>query len=100
MTYKMRESDLQNKCIKYLKSKKIYHLNLFGDGFTGKGKPDVIVCLNGEFIAFELKVGKNGLQDDQVVHRNRILHSGGKHFAPRTINEFKEIIENENKKRL
>lgn len=87
------EKKLQDKAIEYLRRRGIYYLNLFGDGMSGKGKPDLIVCLNGRFVAFELKVGENDLQDDQKIHRIRIRRSGGLHFSPYTLSEFKKIVE-------
>lgn len=87
------EKKLQDKAIAYLKENKIYYINQFGDGFTGKGKPDLVTCINGKFVAFELKVGKNNLQDDQVIHKRRIEKSNGLHFSPYTISEFIEIVE-------
>ena len=87
------EKKLQDNCIKYLKSKKIYHLNLYGDGFSGKGKPDLIACINGRFVSFELKVGKNDMQDDQKIHKLRIERSGGLHYSPYTLSEFISIVE-------
>jgi hypothetical protein len=87
------EKKLQDKAIAYLKENKIYYINQFGDGFTGKGKPDLITCINGKFVAFELKVGKNDLQDDQVIHKRRIEKSNGLHFSPYTIDDFIEIVE-------
>lgn len=87
------EKKLQDKAIAYLKKQNIYYINQFGDGFTGKGKPDLVTCINGRFVAFELKVGKNDLQDDQVIHKRRIERSNGLHYAPYTIEEFIEIVE-------
>ena len=87
------EKKLQDKAIDYLKRRGIYHLNLFGDGWSGKGKPDIIACINGLFVAFELKVGENDLQDDQKIHRLRIRRSGGLHYAPYTLEEFINIVE-------
>ena len=87
------EKKLQDNAIKYLKSKGIYHLNLFGDGWSGKGKPDLIACINGRFVAFELKVGSNDMQDDQKIHKLRIERSGGLHFSPYTLEEFINIVE-------
>lgn len=87
------EKKLQDKAIEYLKGRGIYCLNLFGDGWSGKGKPDLIVCINGRFVAFELKVGENDLQDDQKIHRLRIQRSGGLHYSPYTLEEFKSIVE-------
>ena len=87
------EKQLQDKAIRYLRERGIYYLNLYGDGFSGKGKPDIIACINGRFVAFELKVGENDLQDDQKIHRIRIRRSNGLHFSPYTIEEFKNIVE-------
>lgn len=87
------EKRLQDKAIRYLKGRGIYYLNLFGDGMSGKGKPDLIVCIKGRFVAFELKVGANNMQDDQIIHKIRIERSGGLHFSPYTFEEFKKIME-------
>lgn len=87
------EKKLQDKAIRYLKGRGIYYLNLYGDGMSGKGKPDLIVCIGGRFVAFELKVGANNMQDDQKIHKLRIERSGGLHFSPYTIEEFIKIME-------
>lgn len=87
------EKKLQDKAIAHLKSLGIYHLNLYGDGMSGKGKPDVIACIRGRFVAFELKVGANDMQDDQKIHKLRIERSDGLHFSPYTIEEFIDIVE-------
>jgi len=87
------EKKLQDKAIAHLKDLGIYYLNLYGDGMSGKGKPDIIACINGRFVAFELKVGENDLQDDQKIHRLRIRRSNGLHFSPYTLDEFKNIVE-------
>ena len=87
------EKKLQDKAIAHLQDLGIYYLNLYGDGMSGKGKPDIIACINGKFVAFELKVGENDLQDDQKIHRLRIRRSSGLHFSPYTLDEFKNIVE-------
>lgn len=87
------EKKLQDKAIRYLKDRGIYYLNLYGDGRSGKGKPDLIACIRGRFIAFELKVGANDMQDDQKIHKLRIERSGGSHFSPYTLDEFIKIVE-------
>lgn len=90
---KKPETDLQDKAIKYLKANDIYYINQFGHGWGSKGSPDLTVCINGRFVAFELKVGENDLQDDQKIHRIRIRRSGGLHYAPYTLEEFIKIVE-------
>ena len=87
------EKKLQDKAIKYLKDNGIYYINQFGNGWASKGVPDLIVCLNGRFVAFELKVGSNDMQDDQKIHKIRIERSGGLHYAPYSLDEFINIVE-------
>lgn len=89
----MRESKLQQECVKYLKSKGIYYINLHGGGWGAKGAPDLITCINGKFIALELKVGDNDMQPDQRIHMKRIKANGGLHYCPRTLDEFIQIID-------
>lgn len=89
----MKESKLQDKCIEYLKSQGIYHINIFGSGRTAKGAPDLICCINGRFVAFELKVEDNEMQPDQVIHKRRIERNGGIHYCTRTLEEFISKVE-------
>lgn len=87
------ESNLQSKCIKYLKAQNIYYVNVFGGGRSAKGCPDLLTCINGRFVAFELKVGSNKPKDDQLIHKLRIEKSNGLHFVPYTFIEFKDIVD-------
>ena len=96
MTIK-REKKLQDKAVEYLRGRGIYYLNLYGDGMSGKGKPDIIACIKGRFVAFELKVGSNDMQDDQKIHKIRIERSNGLHYSPYTFKEFIDIVEDLNK---
>lgn len=89
----MKESKLQQDCIKYLKSKSIYYVNIHGGGWGAKGAPDLIACIHGKFVAFELKVGDNDMQPDQRIHKKRIETNGGSHYCPRTLEEFINIVE-------
>ena len=87
------EKNFQDKAIRYLKDHKIYYINQYGNGWSAKGAPDLVVCLNGRFVAFELKVDKNHMQSDQVIHKMRIERSGGLHYTPYTLEEFIKTVE-------
>lgn len=87
------EKKLQDKVVRYLRDRGIYYLNLYGDGRSGKGKPDIIACIKGKFVALELKVGDNDMQADQVIHKRRIERSGGLHYTPYSLNEVIKIVE-------
>lgn len=89
----MREKAFQDKAIKYLKSKGVYHINQMGNGWSAKGAPDIVACINGRFVSFELKIGKNTMQDDQKIHKLRIKRSGGLHYSPYDLEEFISIVE-------
>lgn len=88
----MIESRLQKDCIKYLKSEGIYHINIHGGGWGAKGAPDIIACINGKFVAFELKVEDGVIAPSQRIHEKNIRKSGGYHFYPRSLEEFIKIV--------
>lgn len=89
----MKESVLQKAIIDYCKAHGIYIVNIYGAGRCAKGVPDLILCVDGVFLAMECKVGKNRLQDDQVVNMRRILNSGGRWCCPRSIDDAVSAIE-------
>ena len=93
----MTESQYQKKCIEHLKQERIYYVNIHGGGWTGKGTPDLITCIDGHFVAFELKVDKNTLSPDQVVRKNQIEKSGGGFFSPTSVEDFIKIIKEKKK---
>lgn len=87
-----KENKLQTQCLNYLDELNIYRINLHGSAWCGKGSPDVIACIHGRFVAFEFKVGKNDMQPDQRIRKKQIQRSGGLHFCPYGLNEFKSIV--------
>lgn len=90
----MRESSLQQKCLDWLgvHQPDVLPANIHGGGWSIKGFPDLLCCIKGRYVAFELKVGENDMQSDQRIWRKRILKAGGLHFCPRTVEEFAEIV--------
>lgn len=92
----MRENKLQTDCLKWLGERHPYDVlpaNIHGGGWTEKGFPDVICCIRGKYVAFELKVGENQMDGAQRLWRKWILRAGGQHYCPRTLAEFQEIVE-------
>lgn len=88
----MRESKLQQDCIRYLNNEGIVVFNIHGGGWSSKGAPDLICCVNGKFVAFELKVDDNNMQSDQRLWKKRIVKNGGGHYCPRSLPEFITIV--------
>lgn len=89
----MKESVLQKSIIDYCKKNRIYCVNIHGGGWCAKGVPDLLLCVNGRFLALELKVKNNAPQDDQIIHKSRILVSGGIWSCPRNLADAVSVIE-------
>lgn len=91
-----KENVLERNCLEYSKSREkdssILVVNIHENGWCNKGFPDLLGCINGHFVVFELKVGKNNLEPSQVLWKSRIEKSGGEHFEIRTIEEFREVL--------
>ena len=86
------ENDLQSEIMDFLKERKIYVLNIHGGGWGGRGTPDLLLCVKGQFIALELKVEGNKLEPAQIIHKRKIERNGGVHYSPYTFEEFIEIM--------
>lgn len=84
----MKESTLQAKIIKYIKSVGGYAVNIHGNSYQSTGTPDVIACYKGRFIAIETKVGNNKQHNAQLVHMKRIQKADGVVIVPYTFDEF------------
>lgn len=89
----IHERDLQSKCIAWLKERDIYIINTHGDGWGAKGTPDLTMCVNGRFVAAELKVGENDMSSAQKLHKLWIERNGGIFFSPYTLQEFVDEME-------
>lgn len=67
--------------------------NIHGGGWSAKGFPDLVTCMGGRFVAFELKVGDNDLQEDQKIWKRRVIRAGGVFASPYTLGEFQQVVE-------
>lgn len=92
----MKEKEFQRKAIKYLKSlPNTWFFKVFGGGFQRSGIPDLICCINGVFVAIELK-GDNGKPTElQKMNIKKINEAGGIGIIlyPSGFEEFKKLIE-------
>ena len=65
------EAKVKAKLRKYLTQLGIYHFMPPANGFGRAGIPDIVGCMNGQFVAFECKAGKNkttALQDREIAN--------------------------------
>ena len=92
------EKNFENRVKAYLKSKGVWYIKYWGGSrFTKSGIPDLLACVNGKFVAIELKAPNGKPSELQLYTIEQIKKAGGKAFVlyPKDFNEFKEIIEDE-----
>lgn len=89
------EKTFENKVKKWLKSKNIYYFKYFGNAYSTAGILDLTLCVNGLFVAVELKSEKGKVSELQKINIQKIQDSGGIAIVLRLsgFEEFKKRIE-------
>ena len=86
------ESQIQKEILKYLRSLpqclpfKIIAAN-------ERGVPDILCCMNGQFIGFEIKRPGGKPTKIQDAQRQRIISAGGQAHVVTSLEDIKQIIE-------
>ncbi len=90
-----QEKQFENRVKRYLKSKGIYYFKYFGNTYSTAGILDLTLCVNGKFLAIELKSEKGKTSLLQEYNIKEIQRCGGKAIVlrPSGFNEFKKLIE-------
>lgn len=90
-----QEKQFENKVKKYLRDKNIYYFKYFGNAYSTAGILDLTLCVNGKFVAVELKSEKGKTSPLQNYNISKIQESGGIAIvlAPSGFEEFKKVIE-------
>jgi Holliday junction resolvase len=94
----MLEKDLQSRCLKYVKELEnkgypIIAINQHGSAFSSRGVPDILMCIKGQFIAVELKVGDNTPTPLQSHYIERIINADGQAHVIYDLKEFKRVVD-------
>lgn len=89
------EKIFENKIKNHLKSIGAYFIKTHGDRFSKVGTPDIIACVNGKFVAIEVKAEKGKPSELQLYHIREIQRAGGYATVlyPKDFEEFKKLID-------
>lgn len=89
------EAKVKKKVKEILDQMGVYHFSPMQNGMGRAGIPDIIGCLDGQFIAIECKAGKGKTTALQERELNRILNAGGYALVVNetNINQLWEIKE-------
>lgn len=89
------EKLFENKIKSYLKSKNCWFVKYFANAYTRAGIPDILACVNGYFVAIEVKSSKGKPSELQVYHRDEIRKANGICLIlyPEQFEDFKLLID-------
>ena len=90
----VKEKPFETKIRKFLEACGCYVFKVWGGGYQQAGVPDLIICVNGYFVAVEVK-GERGKPSPLQIHNiDHIKKAGGVGLVlyPKDFDEFKNLI--------
>ena len=89
----VKEKAVENKIKKWLKDKNYWFFKVHGSIFQPSGIPDILACINGKFVAIEVKRTKGGVVSSlQKAQIEKIKENGGIAGVANSMEEFLEIL--------
>jgi len=90
----MKESEIIRQIRDYLKTvDNCFFWKEHGGQFGTAGLPDIIACVGGQFVAFEVKAEKGKTTVLQEVTLRRIRAAGGTADVVRSVGEARTVIQ-------
>jgi len=90
----MSERSIVTKVLRYLKTVPgCFCWKEHGGMYGTAGIPDIIACVNGRFVAFEVKTASGKATKLQEATIRKILNAGGVAAVVRSVDEVKVILE-------
>ena len=93
----MLERDIVAAILRHLKTvPDCFAWKTHGGPYGTAGIPDIIACIGGRFVAFEVKTQCGKLTKLQEITLQRIKEAKGNAFTVTSVDEVKKILENLN----
>lgn len=88
------EKQFENKIKKFISDNGGWFVKFFANGYTKSGIPDLLACINGYFVAIEVKAQTGHPSALQIHHCTEIRLSGGFAFIvyPSGFEQLKGFI--------
>lgn len=89
------EKNFENKIKRYLKDNGSWFVKYFANRMTKSGIPDILACVNGYFVAIEVKASNGKPSELQVWNKDKIREAGGISLIlyPEQFEDFKLLID-------
>ena len=90
-----QEKSFENKIKRYLKERGCHRVKYFGCSYSESGTPDILACVNGYFIAIEVKAQNGKPTELQLAKIADIRKAGGFAYVayPSGWDKLKDIID-------
>lgn len=90
----MKEKDYENKIKAYIESVGGWWVKFHGNAFTREGVPDLLCCINGKFLAIEVKSDTGKPSKLQINEIRKINKAGGRAdiYYPKDFERLKKEI--------
>lgn len=89
------EKSFENKIKRYLKERGCYRVKYHGNYYSENGTPDILACVNGYFLAIEVKAPEGKPSELQLAKIAEIRKAGGFAYVvyPSGWFKLKDIID-------
>lgn len=89
------EKNFENKIKRFLTDNGIWFVKYFANRMTKTGVPDILACVNGHFVAIEVKASNGHPSELQIWNRGKIREAGGISIVlyPEQWDMFVDLIE-------
>lgn len=88
----MKEQQIQSAILHYLKKNNIYAVKVITA--SKSGVPDILACLKGRFVGFEIKAPRKvgNVSELQKYNIAKIKSAGGEAFVVTSLDEVQAIV--------
>lgn len=88
------EKTYEHKIKTFLTNEGAWNVKFFANGHTRSGVPDLLCCVNGYFVAVEVKASKGHASPLQIYQCNRIREAEGLHlsYIPQGLKSLRSLF--------
>ena len=89
---RIKESSIKKSMKDWLDSEGIFWSMVAGGAYSKEGDPDLILCVDGKFVAVEGKTETGEQRNLQRTRMRQIRESGGIYVVARNLDDLKILI--------
>lgn len=88
------EKRFENKIKRFLDDNNCWYVKYFANNYTKRGIPDLLACVNGYFVAIEVKAENGTPSELQIYNVKKIQEAGGIALIlyPKDFEYFKDLV--------